>query len=545
MRLFLAFVAGLSITAALIPLLIRLAPSIGLTDPPGPRKVHTMVVPRVGGIAMACGIFASLTMFLELTPSVLAILCSIAILVAFGIWDDHSNLGYRTKFLGQVLAAGCCVFFGGPVIDTLTFATSFDLPSPLANLLTVIFLIGATNAVNLSDGLDGLAGGMALLCCAAIAVFGVSSNNILVVTFALLTVGATLGFLRFNTYPARVFMGDCGSQVLGFSMGVLSVAVTQDESSALSAALPLLLVGMPVIDTGSVMYRRFRAGRSPFESDRDHLHHRLLGLGLRHAEAVALVYALQVLLCIVAFVLRYSSDLLIIAVFVAFSLTVLGSVEFASRTGWHTDRWRGVFARRISWSAGQIELRQRASMLLAAVVAVALAVYSADVLIRTPRVSGDIGLLGAALLGFSLLASLAQRSKQTDWGWRAIGYVTIALIVYLDQLTIASGALAGQAWIMLSIVIGASILRMLIDPKRDFRVSSLDLLIVAVAIAIANIPGSFGVPSVLTVGLTKALLLLYALEFSLAGNRRRIAIHWVLVGILIILTARSTEVWFS
>src|ERR1700759_5072084 len=137
---------------------------------------------------------------------------------------------------------------------------------------------------------------MALLCLCAIAVFSVASGNTTVTSIALIEAGAVLGFLRFNTHPARIFMGDAGSQMLGFSVGALAMLATQGDTCALSAALPLLLLGLPIMDTLTVMLTRIRAGRSPFSADRNHLQHRLLALGFAHREAVILLYLLQVIL---------------------------------------------------------------------------------------------------------------------------------------------------------------------------------------------------------------------------------------------------------
>src|SRR5262249_29281688 len=161
---------------------------------------------------------------------------------------------YRVKFLGQLLAVALCMWLGGIRIDTFTFgAETIVLPPLLSGSITFLFLVGVTNAVNLSDGLDGLAGGIALLCFCALALLAAASHNNTVMALALIEAGAILGFLRFNTHPARVFMGDGGSQVLGFTIGVLAILVTQSESSVVSAVLPLLLVGMPIIDTLAVM----------------------------------------------------------------------------------------------------------------------------------------------------------------------------------------------------------------------------------------------------------------------------------------------------
>ncbi len=321
-------------TAALIPVLARWAPVIGLTDAPGPRKVHSEPVPRVGGLAMAVGLFTATLFAVPLTPSARGLLISLLVLLVFGLWDDRVTLGYRAKFAGQVIAVGVCMIVGGIHVGTLDFGAAGVVPPFVSTLITFIFLIGITNAINLADGLDGLAGGMVLLCLCAIALFAVASGNSTASAIALIEAGAVLGFLRFNTHPARVFMGDSGSQMLGLSVGALALLATQGETSAQSAALPLLLLGLPIMDTLTVMLTRIRAGRSPFAADSNHLHHRLLALGFAHREAVLVIYLLQVGLVLLAYFLRFELDSQIVLAFCAFAGCLLAALHWAARSGW-------------------------------------------------------------------------------------------------------------------------------------------------------------------------------------------------------------------
>jgi UDP-GlcNAc:undecaprenyl-phosphate GlcNAc-1-phosphate transferase len=332
--LFLAFVVALAVTAVLIPLLAHWAPSIGLTDVPNARKVHSAPVPRVGGIAMAAGLFTSTILTVDLTQPVRGLLLALLVLVGFGLWDDRVNLGYGAKFIGQVIAVTICMTIGGIHVGEISLLGLGSIPPLVSTAVTFVFLIGITNAINLADGLDGLAGGMALLCLSAIALFSVMSGNSTVTPIALIEAGAVLGFLRFNTHPARVFMGDCGSQMLGLSVGALALLATQSETSALSAALPLLLLGLPIMDTLAVMVTRIRAGRSPFSADRNHLHHRLLSLGLAHREAVLIIYLLQSGLVLLAYFLRFDLDTEIVLAFCVFASSVLVSLYLAGRWGW-------------------------------------------------------------------------------------------------------------------------------------------------------------------------------------------------------------------
>jgi UDP-GlcNAc:undecaprenyl-phosphate GlcNAc-1-phosphate transferase len=159
------------------------------------------------------------------------------------------------------------------------------LPAWVAVPLTVVAIIGVTNAINLADGLDGLAGGISLLSFCCIGYLAYLEGDISVGLAALAFIGAIFGFLRFNTHPATIFMGDTGSQLLGFAAITLSLALTQRQT-ALSPLLPLILLGFPVLDTLTVMITRILRKRSPFSADRNHFHHNLLDLGFRHPESV-------------------------------------------------------------------------------------------------------------------------------------------------------------------------------------------------------------------------------------------------------------------
>ncbi len=263
-----------------------------------------------------------------------AYLSAALLMIVFGVWDDRVSLSPAAKFGGQLLSVLIIVLVGGVSIASVTLTERIALPSYIAMPLSILFLLGATNAINLSDGLDGLAGGTTLLACCALAALGLTLGVPFVVTVALVVVGSILGFLRFNTYPARIFMGDGGSQFLGFTVGVLAIVLTQTEGVPLSAALPILLLGLPILDTLTVMLLRMFRGQSPFKADRTHIHHKLLALGFDHHEAVIVIYFAQACLFLAAWFLRFESDLLILGVFGLFAAVFLGALLAAERTGW-------------------------------------------------------------------------------------------------------------------------------------------------------------------------------------------------------------------
>ena len=520
MQLFLAFLVALFITAALIPLLARWGPRLGFTDRPGPRKVHSVPVPRVGGIAMAVGILVPALLMLQIDAPLRGLLLGVVVLLAVGIWDDRVELSARTKLIGQVIAVSLCIGIGDLHVESFTVGERFVLPQAVSWVLTFVFLLGVTNAVNLSDGLDGLAAGMALLCFCALALLGVAGGNSAVVTLALIESGAILGFLRFNTHPARVFMGDSGSQVLGFTIGVLAIRVTQGESATVSAALPLFLVGMPIIDTLAVIAHRLRKGRSPFSSDRNHLHHRLLGFGLSHGEAVITLYLLQVMLFLMGYFLRFESDVAICVFFAMFATAVLGLLRWADRAGWraHAARERPTLA--------LIQTLKKPLQRLPAwsvwTMGVGLFAYAMTVVVESKHVGSDVALLSLLLLALLSFAGASPKLRPAQWLERAAAYVSVVLIVYLDQTAPQKPwILTHLTWTLLAITAVAALVRFSLSPQRRFQVTTLDVLVIFVALVIPNLPGVIELPEELSSGLAKAVLLVYVVEMLLSLDLKR------------------------
>src|SRR5271166_828824 len=219
MRYLLPFVLAMVVTMAWVPVLVRLANRWQILDQPGTRKVHTVPIPRIGGLAMALGVFVAAAFSIHLGPTDRWFLAASGILIVFGALDDRFDLDYRIKLIGQIIAVGIVVILGDLRIHDIALTNDISLPGWLSMPLTVFFLVGITNAINLADGLDGLAGGTTFLCLGALAILAHSSGQIVCAALALAFGGAILGFLRYNTYPASVFMGDAGSQLLGFAVG--------------------------------------------------------------------------------------------------------------------------------------------------------------------------------------------------------------------------------------------------------------------------------------------------------------------------------------
>ncbi len=323
------------ITIALIPFLKGYAVKINAVDfPDGKRKLHGRPMPRIGGLAMTIGALIPILFWTSLDRFIVSILIGSGIIVCFGVLDDIKELGYKTKFGAQLTAAVIVIFLGGvhfpDYLESLAWSKVFYIAFSLP--LTLFFIVGMTNAINLTDGLDGLAGGVSIFTYAGIGCLAYLSNNNLILLICVGVVGAIFGFLRFNTHPAVVFMGDAGSQTLGFMAAVLSISLVQNNPPY-SVALPLLLAGFPVLDTLTVMIDRIIKKQSPFRADKRHFHHRLLRLGLYHTEAVLCIYILQFLIIASAVWFRFYQDWKIIFLYLCFSLLITAGFMVAEKKG--------------------------------------------------------------------------------------------------------------------------------------------------------------------------------------------------------------------
>jgi len=517
------FIVGMVVTMAWLPMLVRLATHWRIVDHPGARKVHSTPVPRVGGIAMAAGVLIAALVSMRLQSADIWFLVAAGLLLTFGVVDDRFDLDYRIKLIGQLLAVGIVMLAGDVRVQTIALDDRLWLPEWLSLPLTALFLVGVTNAVNLADGLDGLAGGTTFLCLCAVALLssiGVSGSS---TAFALAFAGAVLGFLRFNTYPATVFMGDAGSQLLGFSIGVLSIRATQSISTEISAAIPILLLAVPILDTLSVMVQRIGEGRSPFSPDKNHIHHKLLALGFDHHEAVMVIYAAQGALFVSAYVLRYESDLVILGFVAAFFATVIAAFQVASRTGWRL--------RNPSKDPGDaplprlLNVMQRPDViprLSYLVLAGAVGTYAGLIVIETVTLSSDFRILVIALLAVIVGFSAVLRIGPLNVVEKAALYVTATVLVYLDAVVLPAGRILSLfGWGAVAIAAAATAVRLRLFNDRRFQLTPLDLIVLFMALVVPSLPGTLHLPSGGGLAIAKLVILFYAIEMLVSRSDLR------------------------
>ena len=304
LRLALALFGAGAASYALTPSVRRLALRLGAIDRPGGRRVHERPTPRMGGLAIVFGFSLSALLFCP-RDTLAALLPGALLIAAMGAVDDCFGLRPGVKLLLQLLAAALAVR-GGLVIRVFL---GLPLPGSLAVGLTVFWIVACTNAVNLIDGLDGLACGVSAL--GALTMLLVSllvSAPPAGLILAALT-GACLGFLPYNRCPAQIFMGDLGSQFLGYVLALASVLGALKLHALFSFFVPLLALSVPLADTAFAFFRRILRRKNPFRADKSHIHHRLLALGLTQKQTVALLYAVSSLLGLVAVLLAGTNAL--------------------------------------------------------------------------------------------------------------------------------------------------------------------------------------------------------------------------------------------
>jgi UDP-GlcNAc:undecaprenyl-phosphate GlcNAc-1-phosphate transferase len=457
-------------TMMVLPPLGALAHRVGLLAYPDARKTHHGAVPQIGGVAIVASAIVGMSLLLTPGAAFVAYLAGALIVFLLGLVDDYRELDYRLKFCVHCIAATITVVGAGLTVVPLNPPLP-DLPVWFALPVAVIFLAGTTNAINLVDGLDGLAGGLTLLSCLALAICGYQSESSLVLIITLTIAGGVVGFLRFNTHPARVFMGDNGAFFLGFSLGFVALELFRAQPETTSLTSVVMMLGVPVVDAMLLPLRRLSRGRHAFLSDRSHLHHVLLEAGFTHASAVALIYAFHTTLIVLGYTLRHQSELTLLAVYASIALVMEASPQLLAPV---RDWLRGRHLR-IRAAAGfdrVLDALTWLALLGFVVASVTGAVVSGDFL------AGAIVAL-AAMLGWWVY----RRNDTIGWPERCALYVLGAYAVYLGDSGPSTGAIIELTAFG---VIGVwLVFRLISSTGREFTLTPLDLIVVVTTLCFA------------------------------------------------------------
>lgn len=518
--------ASTMISLAVIPLMVRAAPWLGMMDEPDARKVHATATPRVGGWGIIIGALLPVLLIAPFDNIIQSYIFGSIVLLIFGALDDHKEMGHYSKFVGQIIAVIPIVTYGDLYVSHIPLF-DFELPGYIGRPFTAIAMIGMINAINHSDGLDGLAGGESLASLAAIALLAfLAGDGNLTITITFGTIGGILGFLRYNTHPAMVFMGDGGSQFLGFTLGFLTVFLTQSINTDLSPSIALLLLGVPIIDIITVLWKRIEVGNNPFVATKNHIHHRLLDRGFAHGESVVVIYTIHTFLVASGLWLRDANDWVILVFYFTVAIFIFFFLSWSEQTGWKANKTDAH--RVLSWS---IDAVGKSGILVwgprrfieAAIpfYLVAVAVWLNDI----PRDFGYVALILAFVLALQALNIYPFKKNMR----RLIVYTTAVFVIYLSILDRPTWQNQWVSYVEFTFyaALGISIfLAIRFSPRRrkeEFNVTALDyllLFVVAASLIFSQAAVDLGGFNV-NIFIVVLVIILYGTELMIVERKKR------------------------
>ena len=524
MYLFIVFIVSLLLTIALIPVIKGMAFRINLVDVPNERKIHYFPIPKSGGISMALGALIPVLLWVPRTRFLSAVLIGSGIIVAAGVVDDIKGLGYKSKFVAQIAASLVVIFYGDVYIGSLGALAprGGGLTGFFPVVLTLVAIVGVTNAINLSDGLDGLAGGISMLSFVALGFLAYKSENDAISIMSVAVIGAIFGFLRYNTHPAVLFMGDAGSQLLGFLSVTFALLLTQ-VNTPYNRLLPLLLIGFPILDTLTVMLERMAKGRSPFIADKNHFHHRLMRLGLYHSEAVFVIYLLQAVFISFAFVFRFDSEWVHLFFFIAFSGVILLGFALAAHRGWRLRRGNS-FDTRIKARLRVLKEKKIFIKISFNLLKWGLPLFF-FVQVLVPR---NMPLyITAVALSMMVVISGVHFFKPDYRGQVVLMvlYLAIPVVVYFGEIQYSRWLPHGLFYLNMAgfiVFVFAGIFSLNLTKRRHgFKITPMDLLVLIVVMIFPNLPSAHCQSMAVGATIAKALALFFSYDVLMGELRRQ------------------------
>lgn len=311
----------------LTPIIIRFSYFIGAVDKPNYRKVHTKPVSMLGGVIILCAFLFGLWIGQPVEKEIYPIIIGALLIQITGLIDDFIDLPAIIKLIAQIGVATIVVYHG-ITLDLITLPFGIVIEFGILSIpMTILWIVAVTNAINLIDGLDGLAAGVSGIALATIGFIAIIQQNIFIMMLCSVLIGALLGFLKYNFYPARIFLGDNGALMLGFIIGVLSLLGFKNIT-LISLFFPVIILAVPFIDMSFAMIRRYRQGKPIMQADKSHLHHKLLQLGYTHPQTVMLIYSIAALFSVASVILYLSSVWGAILIVLLLIITIELIVEF-------------------------------------------------------------------------------------------------------------------------------------------------------------------------------------------------------------------------
>jgi UDP-GlcNAc:undecaprenyl-phosphate GlcNAc-1-phosphate transferase len=485
---FYIFITAMFAALIMMPFLMRWALDKGIVDVPGGRKKHSTSTPRLGGIAIGMAFLFTILVFVDMTREIRGILAGVMILFFTGLVDDLVGIPVHRKFIGELIGATVTIFVGNLTISNLgNLFGSGDiiLPIWLGIPLTVVALVGMVNALNLIDGLDGLAGGVSVIALAAFSLLGLDYGNLQVMIVGVGLLGALLGFLNYNFYPARIFMGDTGSLVVGFVLACIAIQLTQHPGSHISPMTPVIILGIPIFDTLRVMVRRVMQGQSPFVADRTHIHHKLLSLGLEHRFTVITIYGISLFWAFIGVLCRSCEDCMLLPAYVSVSVLFFLGIRILRRN--HTRF--AFFAHASNQGLRETALYNRVSQAIVIttplILVAILFFFSSAIFVSIHHQMSPVGFtaaLIAAIVGMAVLTNdLINPCMQSLLHGMGMLAAFVIRMNPQDKFfgTVCVGEFSDTILVGLALLVA---LRLLFRHKGDFCLTNIDYLFLGICI---------------------------------------------------------------
>lgn len=530
------------LTVLLVPICTEVGIMFYVMDEPGEKNFLKRPMPKIGGIALVLAACAPILVWHQGTNLIHAFLISASVVILAGIVEDFRGLSTGLKLSCQILAAMIIVWYGGVQIKNLgtLLPEDFMLPVWVGIPLTIALIVAATNVINLSDGLDGLAAGTCLLIFTGIGYIAYLDGNRSIALICLALCGALFGFLRFNTHPASIFMGQSGSQFLGFSASTLAIAVTQGHATPLSPVLPLILLGFPVLDTLTIMANRISREKSAFAVDQNHFHQYLMTFGFGQSGSILIIYGIQSLLLLAAVFFRFYLDWYLLSGYLIFSALILLCISHAAGAGYKLKRF-DLFDIRI---VGFIRLLKQKGTVIKWIfpvfkIGITLLFIITCILAKSPPLYIKIS---SGIISCFILVFLLVKSKYLGWFLRVSLYLLVPFAVYYSSETLANTSdilIHGYNLTFGFFAVLIILISKLSHRKQGFQSTPLDFLIVVLALLVPNLFDQNIQEYRIGIVAARTILLYFSFEVLLAELRERFSrVAWAVTAALLILAVK-------
>jgi UDP-GlcNAc:undecaprenyl-phosphate GlcNAc-1-phosphate transferase len=545
MTCFYIFMTALFASLIMVPFLHKWALDTGAVDTPDDRKVHHGTIPRIGGIAISLAFLFSLLVFVDISREMRGIAAGGLILFFTGLVDDLYGLSPKRKFFGEI--GGCLI---ATVISHLHIhrlgdllgAGPIELPLWLSVPFTIFAVVGVINSINLIDGLDGLAGGVSVIALAAFSFLSYQAGNFPVMVLCAGLLGGLLGFLKYNFFPARIFMGDAGSLVVGFVLAFIAIYLTQIPGSTVSPVVPLVVLGLPIIDTLRVITKRLLRGSSPFAPDMSHVHHKFLDLGFQHRFTVVLIYGLSVVLAAFAVFNHGAPDSVLLVCYVLSSGAFYLGIRYVKR---NRERFSFLGTDSAVGIRESVTYRRLADLVAHAdsILIVLILVYLALAAATGTLVSDWFVQLALTLFIASIVLLYLTRDTRNHFVLAMLYFTSMLvaiMVVRHGSIEMAPGiSLKRASDGLLFALVSVGALRMLFRRPAEFFLTSVDYLFLSVSVFLAVVVPQVDPSHRVTGILARGIVLFVGLK--IVAKRGEIHSKILVYGMLAVLAAIVVE----